>query len=267
LPVAGRIEVGMKLVFALFVFLSLASYLTAQPGEVPPHTPSPDDVKFGANIFHSHCAECHGLSGEGGRGPDLTRGSFRHGATDEALFRTITYGITGTQMPGSYFPAHQIWQVVAFVKSLSHPNSADSILGSASSGATLFRRNGCSKCHLIGGEGGRLGPDLTDIGSIRSAAYLRTAIADPNAKSIAGYRAVRIVDNSGKQISGVRLNEDTYSIQIMDYQENLRSLLRRDLREVQVSKDSAMPAFSKLPATDLDDLTAYLCSLKKKAGK
>ena len=257
----------MKLVFTLFVFHSLASYLAAQPREVPPHAPSPDDVRFGANIFHSHCAECHGLNGEGGRGPDLTRGSFRHGMTDEALFLTITYGITGTQMPGSYFPANQIWQVVAFVKALNHPNSDASVPGNASSGAKLFRRNGCSKCHLIGGEGGRLGPDLTDIGSIRSPAYLRTAIIDPNAKSIAAYRAVRILDNTGKQISGVRLNEDTYSIQIMDYQENLRSLLKRDLREVEVSKDSAMPAFSKLPPTELDDLTAYLCSLKRKAAK
>ena len=255
------------MVFTLFVVQSLASYLAAQPREVPPHAPSPDDVRFGANIFHSHCAECHGLNGEGDRGPDLTRGSFRHGMTDEALFLTITYGITGTQMPGSYFPANQIWQVVAFVKSLSHPNSDASVPGNASAGATLFRRNGCSKCHLIGREGGRLGPDLTDIGSIRSPAYLRTAIIDPNAKSIAAYRAVRIVDNTGKQISGVRLNEDTYSIQIMDYQENLRSLLKRDLREVEVSKDSAMPAFSKLSAAELDDLTAYLCSLKRKAAK
>ncbi len=120
---------------------------------------------------------------------------------------------------------------------------------------------------MIGGEGGRLGPDLTDVGSIRSPSYLRTAIVDPNAKSIAGYRAVKIVDNTGKQIAGVRLNEDTYSIQIMDYQENLRSLAKRDLRELVVSKDSAMPAFSKLPPADLDDLTAYLCSLKTKSAK
>lgn len=257
----------MNVAITLFVFLSLASHMAAQHQEAPPHTQSPDDAKFGANIFHSHCAECHGLNGEGGRGPDLTRGAYRHGTTDEALFRTITYGITGTQMPGSYFPANQIWQVVAFVKTLSHPNAGASIPGDKASGAKLFRLNGCSKCHLIDGEGGRLGPDLTDIGSIRSAGYLRTAIADPNAKSIPGYRAVRIVDNSGKQIAGVRLGEDTYSIQIIDYQENLRSLLKRDLREVEVSKDSAMPSFSKLSPAHLDDLTAYLCSLKKKAAK
>jgi cytochrome c oxidase cbb3-type subunit 3 len=256
----------MKPILALFVFL-LGSSLTAQPHEVPAYVPSPDDVKFGANIFHSHCAECHGLHGEGGRGPDLTRGVFRHGPTDVALFRTITFGITGTQMPASYFPANQIWQVVAFVKSLSRPESGVSVPGNASSGANLFQKNGCAKCHLIGGEGGRLGPDLTDIGSIRSASYLRTAIVNPNAKDIAGYRAVRIVDNTGKQISGVLLDEDTYSIQMMDYQENLRSFFKKDLRDVEVSKDSAMPVFSRLRPGELDDLTAYLCSLKKNAAK
>src|SRR5262249_26089780 len=97
-----------------------------------------------------------------------------------------------------------------------------------------------------------------------SPTYLRTAIVDPNAKPGADYRAVKLVDNSGKQISGVLLNEDTYSIQIMDFQENLRSLLKRDLKDVQVSSKSAMPSFAgKIRGSDLDDLTAYLCSLKK----
>jgi putative heme-binding domain-containing protein len=109
-----------------------------------------------------------------------------------------------------------------------------------------------------------LGPDLTDVGSIRSPGYLRAAIADPNAKPSDSYRSVRIVEKDGKQISGVRLNEDTYSIQIMDYQENLRSLLKQDLREVEVSSKSAMPGFAeKLRPSDLDDLPAYLCSLQK----
>jgi cytochrome c oxidase cbb3-type subunit III len=160
-------------------------------------------------------------------------------------------------------PPHQIWQLVAFVKSLSRPSGGVSIAGNASSGAKLFRQIGCSNCHVAGGEGGRIGPELSNIGAIRSPAYLRTALVDPNANSITAYRAVRMVDITGHQISGVRLNEDTYSIQIMDYQENLRSFLKKNLRELEVSKDSPMPAFSNLPRAELDDLTAYLGSLKK----
>jgi cytochrome c oxidase cbb3-type subunit III len=256
----------MRSIFGLLISLALASYPGAQSQEAATHTPSQNAVTLGAKIFRSHCSDCHGLNGEGGRGPDLTRDNFRHGATDEALFRTITNGIPGTQMPVSYFPPDQIWQLVAYVKSLSHADNGAPVPGNAASGAKLFRKNGCPTCHLAGGEGGRLGPDLSDIGSIRSPAYLRKAITDPNAESTAAYRAVRIVEKNGKHISGVRLNEDTYSIQIMDYQENLRSFLKRNLSELDVSKDSPMPAFSRLPPVDLDDLTAYLCSLKKKAA-
>ena len=92
----------MKLV-TLFLLFSFVRYSAAQLSEVPPHTPSPQDTEAGSKIFHSHCAECHGPNGEGRRGPDLTRGALRHGATNAALFRIIAYGITGTQMPGSYF--------------------------------------------------------------------------------------------------------------------------------------------------------------------
>jgi cytochrome c oxidase cbb3-type subunit 3 len=255
----------MKLALRLLVCLWCASCLGAQSHQGAAQRTPPDAARLGAKIFRSHCAECHGLNGEGGRGPDLTRGVFRHGAGDQALFHTILDGIPGTQMPVSYFPPNQIWQLVAFVKSLSHPSGGVSIPGNASSGAKLFRQIGCSNCHIAGGEGGRIGPELSDIGSIRAPAYLRTAIVDPNAKSITAYRAVRMVDITGQQISGVRLNEDTYSIQIMDYQENLRSFLKTNLRELEVSKDSPMPGFSNLPRADLDDLTAYLCSLKKTA--
>jgi len=170
-------------------------------------------------------------------------------------------------MPVSYFPPNQIWQLVAFVQSLSRSDSNSFVPGNPAAGAKLFRRNGCSTCHLTAEGGGRLGPDLSDIGSIRSAAYLRAAITDPNGNLRDTYRAVRIVDSTGRQVSGVRLSEDTYSIQIMDYQENLLSFWKRDLRELEVSKDSPMPAFSNLPHSDLNDLTAYLVSLKKKATK
>lgn len=266
-PIARLIAVGMRSLLTLLACLAWASCLIAQARPGTPHASSPDKVARGGKLFRSHCAECHGPNGEGGRGPDLTRGHFRHGSSDEDLFSTITDGVPGTEMPVSYFPPNQIRELVAFVKSLSRPGSDASVPGNALSGAKLFRQNGCLTCHLNGEEGGRLGPDLSDIGSIRSPAYLRAAITDPNAKSTYAYRAVRIVDNTGQRFSGVRLNEDTYSIQIMDYQENLRSFLKQDLREVEVSKDSPMPAFSRLAPADLDDLTAYLVSLKKKATK
>jgi cytochrome c oxidase cbb3-type subunit III len=257
----------MKLLLTLLACLCLTNYLYAQPHPVSSHTPATDAAKRGGKIFRSHCAECHGASGEGGRGPDLTRGHFRHGGSEEDLFSTITNGIPGTEMPVSYFPPNQIRELVAYVKSLSNSSPGAAVPGNPSSGAKLFRKNGCLRCHLVAGEGGRLGPELDGIGSARALDYLRSAITVPNAKSVYEYRAVQIIDNKGQRISGVRLNEDTYSIQIMDYQENLRSFQKQDLRDVEVSKDSPMPSFSQLPDADLNDLTAYLVSLKKTAAK
>jgi len=236
------------------LFLMLPVYLAAQP--------VPADIQAGANMFHSHCAECHGREGEGGRGPDLTRGLFRHGSSDDALFRTISFGIPGTQMPGSYFPDNQILQIVAFVKTLSRHDAEPSLPGNRASGEKLFHQSGCAKCHMIRGAGGRLGPDLSDVGSIRSPAYLRAVIVDPNARPSVEHRAVRLVDKQNRQISGVRLNEDSYSIQMMDFQENLHSFQKRDLSKIEVSSKSPMPSFDKLPPAQLDDLAAFLSSLR-----
>src|SRR6266567_5518134 len=103
--------------FALLALL--AAVACGQEAEVNnPHT-TPGDVAAGAKIFRSHCAECHGLSGEGGRGPNLQTGVFFHGDKDADLFRNITDGITGTIMPSVFFSRDQVWQIVAYVRSLN----------------------------------------------------------------------------------------------------------------------------------------------------
>src|SRR4051812_48007534 len=101
--------------FPLLLALFACSLTAQHDDEKNPHQ-SPADIDAGGRIYRSHCAECHGLKGEGGRGPDLTRGDFRHGASDGALLRTISRGVPGTEMPSVYFSDDQIWQVVAFVR-------------------------------------------------------------------------------------------------------------------------------------------------------
>ena len=91
------------------IFYLLTAVLSAQVRN--PYT-SREDVAAGARSYRSHCAECHGLKGEGGRGPDLTRGEYRHGSSDAGLFKTIDDGIPGTQMPGIYYEDVQLWQLV-----------------------------------------------------------------------------------------------------------------------------------------------------------
>ena len=154
----------------------LAATAFAQQREIRnPHTTAAD-VAAGAKIFRGHCAECHGLKGEGGRGPSLTTGVFYHGSTDEDLLNNITDGIPGTSMPGVFFSSDQVWQLVSYVRSLSASKAAPPH-GDAARGERIFREKGCQGCHLVRGEGGVNGPDLTLIGSQRSPEHLRRALS------------------------------------------------------------------------------------------
>jgi putative heme-binding domain-containing protein len=240
--------------------------LPAQEADLRNPSTSPSDVAAGARIFRSHCAECHGLKGEGGRGPSLTMGQFRHGSSDGALLRTIMKGIPGTEMPGVYFEEHQVWQIVAFVRSLSARPVPRSLHGSPANGEKLFRgKGGCAGCHMVNGTGGRQGPDLSDIGARRSPEHLRTSLLEPNKEVLPAYWSLRLVLRDGSARSGFRLNEDTYSIQMLALDGSLHSFLKTDLRDTQISKTSLMPSYGKkLSGAEVDDLIAYLASLRRK---
>jgi putative heme-binding domain-containing protein len=224
-----------------------------------------DADSAGERLFRLHCAECHGLDGQGGRGPDLTRGVFRHGSTDQALYQTISQGVTGTQMPATSLSERQIMQIVKHVRGLAG-SARVAISGDAAAGGKLFAGKGsCAKCHMVRGEGGSLGPDLTCIGSLRAPANLRASILRPDEEIDAAYWAVEAVDKNGKTYSGIRLNEDSYSIQLLDVNENLHSLAKKDLQTLTIDKKkSRMPTYAGVfTAAELDDLVAYLYSLQR----
>ena len=247
--------------FALTLLLATGAF--GQETEVKnPHT-TEQDIAAGAKIFRSHCAECHGLNGEGGRGPNLQTGVFFHGDTDADLFRNITDGIPGTAMPSVFFSSDPVWQVVAYVRSLSQ-SGANRPLGDSARGEKLFRQKGCIGCHLIRGEGGLKGPDLSVIGSQRSAAHLRQAILDPNANVPREYWVAKITLESGSTYSGFLLNQGAYTVQILDFSKGLKSLATHDFRKFDIDKSSIMPSFKgRLSENDVNDLVAYLWSLKR----
>ncbi len=231
-----------------------------------PHT-TPADVVAGAKVFRSHCAECHGLKGEGDRGPNLTTGVFFHGSTDADLLRNVSDGIPGTAMPGVFFSPDQVWQVVAYVQSLSRTGSPDRPPGDPARGARLFREKECLGCHLVRGEGGIQGPDLSVIGSQRSLDHLRQAILDPNAQVPLEYWVAKITLEKGATYSGFVMNEDTYTVQILDFSRGLQSLAKHDFRKFEIDKSSIMPSYKgRLSADELNDLVAYLWSLRRQRG-
>ena len=96
-----------------------AMVLLGQTDGTQPPKMTADDVTAGAKTFRSHCAECHGLNGEGGRGPNLSDGVFYHGSSDPDLLRNISNGIPGTEMPGLFYSSDRVWQVIAYIRSLN----------------------------------------------------------------------------------------------------------------------------------------------------
>jgi putative heme-binding domain-containing protein len=199
----------------------------------------------------------------------LTRGEYRHGSTDEALFHTISTGVPGTRMPATSLSDRQLREIVRYVRRLAG-GARVPVAGDAQAGEELFRaKGGCSKCHMIRGAGGSLGPDLTHIGSQRAPKHLRTSILQPDEEISPEFWAVDVVDKDGKTYSGIRLNEDTYTIQILDLRENLHSLNKVDLRSLAIrKKKSRMLTYEGVfTASELDDLVAYLYSLQKNARR
>ena len=228
-----------------------------------PHT-TEVDVEAGAKVFRRSCSLCHGADGTGGDGPDLTRGVFRHGSSDAALFRNILTGIPNTGMGGIYQPDKSIWQVVAYVRSLSRAGGAEELPGDARRGRMLYMSRGsCSDCHRLNGSGGRIGPDLSDLGWRRAPVHIRASIVDPSEEMAADYRTVEVRTSEGGVVRGVLRNEDRYSIQLLDEFENLRSFQKTDLSAVAKPEESLMPPLSSFfRGRDLDDLVAYLYSLR-----
>jgi cytochrome c oxidase cbb3-type subunit 3 len=247
-----------------------------------PLSGNPQAAKAGAFEFRINCALCHGLGARGGgRGPDLTRVHKRHGDSDADMFRNISQGIPGTAMPangtngqGVGMTDEEIWQIIAYLRSLQVKAPVKPI-GNAVHGKELFYGDAnCSTCHMMAGKGGRVGPDLTSVGGSRSVEALIESVRNPSRRLAWGlteatkefpqeYVTVTVVTPDGQEIKGVTLNEDNFSLQMMDTAEHLYLLEKDKLRSIQKARQSLMPVYDKnlLSDSDLHDILAYLISV------
>jgi cytochrome c oxidase cbb3-type subunit 3 len=220
------------------------------------------EIARGRTLFEAQCAYCHGADGDGGRGANLARATLRRALTDEALFRVVNRGIPGTDMPGNAMSARETWQVVAFVRTLGRVKR-EPLPGDAARGTQVYAAVGCPACHTIHGRGGPIGPDLTDVGARSSPAFIRRSIVDPQAEVPNGFKQVRAVTREGRRVTGVVVNEDTFSIQFRDAGGALHSYFKDELAELATDRRTTMPSFrERLEPTALDDLVAYLVSLE-----
>jgi len=239
--------------------------LSAQT-EIPKENPftGAADLERGKRLFASSCAPCHGPAGAGGRGANLARPKLPRATDDRALFQILKEGIPGTEMPGAWsMTDHEIWQVAAHVRTLGRV-APEKVAGDPAAGHNIFRAQGCAGCHLLGLECGRMGPPLTEVGLRRGAAYMRAKLLDPPSALPEEFTMVDITTGAGQHISGIVLNEDTYSIQVRDLTDHLHSFWKHDLTTLEKHNDrTPMPSFrGRVNDRELDDLIAYLVSLR-----
>jgi cytochrome c oxidase cbb3-type subunit III len=246
----------------LFAFLFAAAIAAARPGQDPIAALTADDLAHGKRLYVGQCALCHGIEGVGGRGPALNQPALRRAKDHQALYNVIRNGVAGTEMPAAWhMNDREAWRVVGYILSLNRVEAAKPA-GDAGRGRELYRAKGCAGCHIIRGEGGASGPELTEIGARRSAAYLREALIDPAASVPEGFLVVGVITRAGRNLRGVRVNEDSFTIQLRDDEDRFHSFLKNELRSLKKEFGvSTMPSYKTLAATELDDLIAYLASL------
>jgi cytochrome c oxidase cbb3-type subunit III len=232
------------------------------------------DIQEGKKLFDGMCARCHGIDGTGDEGPALNRAVLSHAATDDALQEVIREGIPDRGMPRvRRLTDNELNQLVAYVRSLGR--AAAVARGDAQRGHEIYTRLGCASCHIVSGQGGSFGPDLTGIGVSRGGAYLKQSIIGPAetlprglslvpGRGFVEFLPVHVVTADGKDLRGVRINEDPFTIQLRDTSNQFHSFRKSELKSLDKEfGKSLMPGFrGRVTDGELDDLVAYLSSLR-----
>ena len=246
------------------IVLTLAGLLCATLAHAQGHGYTPADIENGGQLYQANCTACHGPDGDGVPSINLGSGKFRRGTTDDEIVKIIIGGIPGTAMPPSSFSEGQAGTIVAYLRSLATSGGLGVTLGDAVRGRSIFEGKGqCNTCHSVNGVGSRVGPNLTEIGTLRRAVELQRSLLEPGAEVKPDNRTVRAVTRDGTTVTGRLLNQDNFSLQLLDSSERLVSLDKSSLREYAIVKDSPMPSYREtLSASELADLLGYLVTLK-----
>lgn len=242
----------------IFMTIALAGAALAQ------HNFTPADVEDGGRLFRSNCVGCHGPDGDLVPGIDLGHNKFKHGVTDDDLIKIIRTGIAGTAMPPGNYTEFQAGTIVAYLRAMATAGRAQTSEGDVARGKTLFfGKANCSNCHRVDGQGGRTGPDLSDVGQLRRRVDLEKSLLQPDAEYLPANRHYRVVTKSGDTVTGRLMNLDTFSVQLLDSKDRLRYFAKSDLKEHGFVAKSPMPSYEKtLTPQELADVVAYLGTLK-----
>jgi putative heme-binding domain-containing protein len=245
-----------------FVFLASGAFAAMLGAQQAHYLPA--EVEAGGRVYTSTCTGCHGPDGDGVAGINFSQGKYRRAASDDDLVRIIVRGIPGTPMAPTGMSEGQAATVVGYLRSMTAAAGASAAGGDAVRGKSLVESKGqCLTCHTIGATGGHAGPALSDIGLQRRSVDLMQSLVTPGGEVRPENRAVRVVMKDGKTIAGRFLNQDTFTIQLIDSTDKLLSIDKSSIRESSLLTTSAMPSYrDTLSAQELEDAVAYLSSLK-----
>lgn len=261
-------------VFHVFRAMGQESQTSQPPSASASSQAPPVNLEQGKRLFAQNCSPCHGVDASGGDGPDLRGVAVSLGAP--AVQGIIRRGIPGTAMPGSStLSEKESANIAAYVIKLGSATASSNTTGDPQNGEALFNSSGCPVCHMVAGQGGSIGPDLSRIGAMRGAAGLKARLQDPAANlpkmedgpfgnSWTQYLMFRAVEKDGRVIEGMRVGEDSFTIVLKDAGGQFHGFWKPDLRSLEKEPGkSFMPSFKDtLSASQLDDLVAYLMSLK-----
>ncbi|MEE2607688.1 MAG: c-type cytochrome [Pseudomonadota bacterium] len=248
--------------------LSLASLL-ANAEDAGNLFNTPYDINQGERYFERQCSRCHGFDAKGNDetgAPDLT-GRLSRASSNVGIFNIIREGVPNTAMlpVDSDLPDERVWQLVTYIESLRYDPSSVELAGSANSGDTLFRGKGeCADCHMVNGQGGRLGPDLSRIGESAAPDELMSSMTNPHDNVAPRWWTISVTGPDGITRNGFRMGEDSFSLRIMDNDADLWSFRKNQIQSYERIEQSTMPSYDQsLSESELDDLVAYLFSLRR----
>jgi putative heme-binding domain-containing protein len=252
----GSVKVGSGLVlFAMAIAVgsqSRAQHATAF------------DIEDGGRAFERSCASCHGPDGNLIAGIDFGRGVFRRPLSDAEIVEIIVNGIPDTPMPATPgLSEEQARRIVAYLRSLPGSGSESAVRGDAARGREIVTGSGeCLDCHRVAGRGSRLGPDLSAIGLERRAVEIEQSLLDPDAEVQPENRFYEVRPKRGEPVVGRLLNHDTFTVQILDENERLRSFAKSDLEYFRFA-EPPMPSYrDRLDAQSIADVVSFLVSLR-----
>src|SRR5438876_8433977 len=189
------------------------------------------EAEIGKQQFTNSCVLCHGPDGNAISGIDLGHGQYRRVTSDADLVRIMRSGIPGTGMPPNNLTLENAKAIVAYLHWMADSAASGNVTtGDRASGKAIFEGKGqCTTCHRVGDNGSRTGPDLSGIGRVRRVVELQRSLIEPEAEILPNFRFVRAVTKTGTTITGRLLNQDTFTVQLLDSTEHLRSLSRTGL--------------------------------------